>query len=502
MKKIKIALLCITASLLPFLAGCSAPVDIDLSRGWEVYHINVESADFLGAGIVGNAEDEKCRTGVYNKDEWVSVPQLPASISDVKTKKKQLCWLRIEVVIPELMKGKDAALYLGKVWDTEKTYLNGVQIGKQGREYPDFHSDWNVAAYHYLPAELIRYGQPNVILVRQFSDQQLNFNGAPFIGEESKVRTYTFGMRFMAEYLPMAFGIMTLLVGIGMLIAFAFAKGQKNLLLFNFGGISILWFILTLHFWLPDVRPLTWRFHDNLFYIFTGFLLLWVYLALENILGIVVKWGRVVVGCAVLADIVIAVTATVQHPVTGWRFDLIGPLGVIAQILWGVLLVMGIRKGSAEAKILFGAYLIFFATLIHDALMMNRIIMSYAFLTNIAYPAFILSFGGIVFLRVAKLNKKLKISTAEIEEKNAAMQSVINSVIEATDELVSVGVVVKDAAESLNEQMQSQAASLEQSAAVLEQVSGSVESIANHAEKQDLTVKQGQAGLASYIEGL
>jgi methyl-accepting chemotaxis protein len=483
------------------LVACSRPSGIDLNKDWSVHQIDVSGIDFASHG---NAlqEDEKCRSGEYNPSEWSNLSSLPAAITDKSVRKKQLCWLRKEVVIPESMKGIDLALYLGKVWDTEKTYFNGVRIGMQGRDYPDFHSDWNVSAYHSIPPECIKYGQPNIILVRQFSDQQLNFNGEPLIADEAKIRNYNFYMRFMAEYLVMALGILTLLIGLGMVAAFVFTRSKKNYLLLNFGGISILWFILTTHFWLPDFHPLTWRMHDNLFYVLTAVLILWVYLALENVTGVILKWGRIAVGLAFFATIAVAATATVQNPITGWRFDVIGPIGVLVQVLWGVLLIKGVLRKNAEAAILLIGYTAFAAAIIHDALMMNRVIMSHAFMSNIAYPVFILSFGLIVFRRVAKLNRDLSYTTAEIEKKNAAMMDVLNSVIDATDELVSVGIVVRDASETLRGQMQNQAFSLEQTAAVLEQVSGSIESIAAHTLEQDSMVQSGQLELAEYVSGL
>lgn len=487
--------------MLALLISCKAPVDIDLSADWDYYLIDVKDVNYRTTGIVNNAEDEKCRSGVYNKDEWKKIDKLPAAITAKTVRQKQLCWLRKEVVIPKEMENRDLAIYIGKVWDTSRTYINGVQIGQQGHDYPDFHSDWNVAGYYFIPRELIKYGETNVIAIREFSDQQLNFNGAPFIGDEFQVRNYVFMMRFMAEYVVMALGLMTFIFGFAMMLAFVFGR-EKKWMLFHFGGISMLWFVLTMHFWLLDFGPISWRWQDNIFYILTGVLIGWVYFALENALLLKIRWARILVSILLFFQILMSATATIDNPITGIRFDIMPIFGVVIQLLWGLVLIKGIRQKNAEAKILMIGYVIFFGTLIHDGMMMNRIIMSYAFLSNIAYPSFILSFGIIVFRRVALLNKTLHKSAKEIEAKNTALEGVMKGVVEVTDELINIGVVVKEASESLSEQMQTQGASLEETAAAIEEVSSSIESIANHAEKQDDNVKASLGGLNNYITAL
>ena len=482
-----------------FSVSCSTPSEIDLSKEWKVFHVDIDEMDVSAFGIDCSNNPNACTPPDIRESGWEQVDSLPAALT--MERKKELCWLRKEVVIPEELRGQNLSLYLGKIWDTGTTYFNGMSIGVSGREYPDFHSDWNHPVYHYVPEKLINYGGTNVILVRQFSDQQLNFNGSPYIGNTFSVRSHAFQVMFMSEYLVMALGIMTLLVGLTILISYLLT-GRRDRVNLHFGGISILWFILTMHFWLPSYGDISWRFQDNLFYVLVGILVVWVYLSLESILKYRIKWARITVLFLLFVQVLIAVTATNNSPITGWRFDVMGPIGILVQLLWGYVIFKGIRDKNPEAGILLIGYIIFVLTLFHDALMMNRVIMSYAFMSNIAYPGFILSFAIIIFRRVAILNRQLHESSEEINRKNERLQSLMSSVVESVDELIAISITVKDSSAVLSNQMENQAATLEETSATLEEVSGSITSIAEHANQQDSMVKGSESDMREYIESL
>jgi methyl-accepting chemotaxis protein len=488
---------CIVIALV-ILGGCSRPELMNLATDWSAHHIDVSGIDFTTAAL-NPALYKNIIADPESSPEWSGPFALPAAVT--MERKKQLCLLKKETVIPSSLKGKNLALFIGKVWDTSETWLNGVKIGSSGRDYPAFHSDWNVAVYHHIPEGLINFDEKNTIIIRQFSDQQLNFNGEPFIGEEHEVRSFTFKMRFMAEYLIMALGVMTLLSGIAM-VAAHFIGREKSKVNLNFGAMSILWFILTSHFWLPDFSPLSWRMHDNIFYVLVGLLIVWIYMSLEEVTQQKFKIARIIVAVIFAMQVGLAMTSTVNDPITGWRFDVMGPIGLIVQLLWGFVLIKGILKGSAEAKILMIGYGIFFVTLIHDALMMNRIIMSYAFMTNIAYPGFILSFAIISIRRISILNSELIVTKSEIEIKNERLGDVIKNVIESTDELISISIMVNESSSNLNNEMSLQSDSLQTTSATVEQITASISSIADNAREQDWLVKKSKTLLDDYISSI
>lgn len=460
------------------LTGCSRDALIDLSKQWKYSIIPWEP---------GMPSSHKPAAPGFDDSEWRVIPSLPAAIT--MERRKNVIWLRKTFVIPESYRDLDLAVYLGRVWDQESTYLNGVKIGSYGREYPDFHSDWNVTAYHFLPDGLIRYGKPNVLAIRQFTNQQANFNGDPYIGPAFDVRVYCFWKRFVAEYLPMAFGVLTLFTGMSIMALFFTTKRQNRLLL-HIGGISILWFFLSMHFWMPSFGTIPWNTQDWSFYVFSALMMGWIYLFIEKALELKIKWARIIVIISIIACIGLSATATEMDPITGWRFNIIGPLGVIGQIIWGILLALGIIRKKKDAGIMVIGYLIFIATMVHDALMMNRLIMSDNFMINFGYPGFFMSFAIMIIGRVTAMGRDLAKSTTLIEEKNIKLNNILEKVVDSTDELISISMTAENTSATLKSEMDQQGTSLEETSAAIEEISGSIDSVASRAVEHDDIIRK------------
>ncbi len=472
------------------LQGCARTAVVDISKDWK-YRVCGWRA--------GGCDTEDLSSPEIDDSSWRRLGALPAAVT--MKREKNVIWLRKEFTVPVSLKGQDLSVFLGKVWDQHSAYLNGVRIGTAGREYPRFHSDWNTSSVHFLPDGLLRYGGTNVLAVRQFTNQQANFNGQPFIGPSHEVRAYQFGQRLLAEYLPMAFGWMTLTFGIAMIIAF-FAGRRRDRLFLHFGGMSVLWFLLTMHFWLPDFGVLSWHDQDRLFYILTACLVVWIYFSLEMWLDTRFRWARIVIIADALVFALIAATATERDPITGWRFDLTAGFGLVGQILWGVVIVAAMARKNAEAKYLFIGYFLFVSTLVHDGLMMNRIILSYAFLSNIAYPGFIISFAIVLFQRIARISRELGESHGIIERKNADLKVLLRNVAEATDELIATAVKTSDAAAMLAVEMDNQSSSIAETTAAVEQISVSIDAVAENAGTQEGGVKKSETLLEDYASSL
>gem|GEM_PF-298775 len=482
-------LLCVGISVLS-ITSCSNQKEIDISSSWK----------FLVKDYpLEKGEEASFKLSQYDDTSWETLDSLPAAIT--MERKRNIIWLRKDVVIPNEYRTRDLAVFIGRVWDQETTYLNGTKIGTAGREYPNFHSDWNTAAYHFLPDSLIRYGEKNTIAIRQFTNQQANFNGSPFIGDAFNVRAHHFFEKFLGEHLTMSIGIMCLLLGLGAIIGYL-VGGRKNNLLFHFGGMSILWFVMTTHFWLPSFGVIPWNIQDQVFYIITGSMLVWIYIFLEKALEIRLPKIRVLVLIIYIACVVISATASAESPITGWRFDVMGILGFSTEVFWGILLLAAHRKGNKEAKILLIGYSFFMAAILHDALMMNRIIMSKIFLSTIGYPGLLISFAILMGQRLMKLAKDLASSTALIEEKNSNLKDILNGVVESTDELIEIATTVNGATDALNSGMERQKSSLEETAAEVETISGSIETVAAYAEQQDENVQKSDTLLDDYSDAL
>jgi len=133
--------------------GCSDVPVVDLGSGWK--HTVTDSPEFASVD--------------FDDSGWRTV-DLPASL--YTEKKAQAVWIRRSVELPDSMVAMRPWVFLGKIWDADSTYFNGVQIGETGREKPYIVPTWNVDRSYLIPPELIRRGEKNVIAVRVFG--QLN----------------------------------------------------------------------------------------------------------------------------------------------------------------------------------------------------------------------------------------------------------------------------------------------------------------------------------------
>ncbi|MCP4133351.1 MAG: hypothetical protein GY754_20455 [bacterium] len=477
-------------SIFSLFTSCSPEGKTDLSKNWKFQAAPWEK------DMVDNPD---YTTFDFPDNDWETFAELPGDI--IKKKQRSVIWLRKKVHIDKKYEGTDLAIFLGKVWDAEATYLNGVRIGVSGRGFPNFHSDWNTTSCHFLPNELIKYGEENQIVIRQLTSQVARFNGEPFIAPAFDVRVYHFWQRFMAEFLPMSMAIITLMLGVGMFVSY-FINRRKNILTIHFSGISIIWFIITLHSWMPSYGSMNWFTHDKLFYFFTTIMACWIYFYLETALNVKKLWTRIIVGVTGTALSVISLTASPESPITGWRFDIVVPLGVVIQLTWGILLLSALGKKRKEVLILLVGYGFFLGTLIHDALMTNGIILSYTFMSNIGYPGFLVSFAIVIVRRIAGLARDLSSSQEVIEEKNEGLSDVLGKVSESTEELFSISKTVENATASLKEEMLNQETSLSDTSVIVEQVSASIKSIADNAVSQDQEVQDGSKLLLEYISSL
>lgn len=491
MKKIKWIIL---FSLI-FFVSCYKKPDIDIENSWK-YKVFYASEN----------KSYEFKSPDFDDSKWNKTEEFPAVFFKVDKKRiekkgKFVIWHRCKVVIPEKYKGVPLSIFLGKIWDQEYTYLNGVRIGSSGKEYPDFHSTWNHSTGHFLPDGLIKYGEENIIVVRHFTNQQANFNGRPFIAGTHQVKAALFWDNFFSESLPMTLGILTFVLGSIMLVIF-FTKNGRNKKTLIFSVTTLLWFVLTTHFWLPDYMFMPWNMQDRLFYVLTAFLVGLIYFYIEMSLNEKLLWGRILVFIDAIAVIALSVTATESNPITGWRFDIIGPLGVLIQILWGYVIIKSMLKKNSEAKFMFFGYIFFLAAIGHDALMMNRVIMSSTFYTNIAYPIFLLSFVMIHFKHVSIMTMDLKQSTEEIQEKNKNLEYVFGKVLESADELKSITNTVTDEVTSLNDEMNQQAAALEETSSVIDELSVSIENVSTNSHNQEEEVTSTNNFLHDYEESL
>ena len=377
------------------MAGCAPTDKLDLSTGWKTH--------------VG--DDRQFSSVDYDDSAWETI-DLPGLLSPKIAQK--VIWLRREFSLGDTSDHDDLYLFLGKIWDADETYLNGSEIGRLGRENPDFFSAWNFDRCYKIPRNLLRLDGKNVIAVRVFSNQKPTFNGAPFVSRSRIALNELVWQKAKAQYLPFAMGVLTLFLGVFSL--FLFLLDRDNSLALHYSGVSLLWALMSLHFFLPDFG----RFYnamDKAYYALLSVEFCWFYIFLERLFRARVRFARGTMLVLAAIAVLLSVTATDQDPVTGWRSQAIGVAGIVAQMLWGHLLLKGFRQ-DREVQVVFVSYVIFIICFVHDVLALSFLITYDVFWINLGYPAMIAAFGIVISLRSVENARKLKESTIEIESKN------------------------------------------------------------------------------------
>jgi len=77
-------------------------------------------------------------------------------------------WYRRQLDIPELCKGVDFDLLLGRIDDVDEVWLNGQRLGGTGAFPPDYRTAWNVERRYRVPASLVRGDGSDILAVRVF----------------------------------------------------------------------------------------------------------------------------------------------------------------------------------------------------------------------------------------------------------------------------------------------------------------------------------------------
>jgi methyl-accepting chemotaxis protein len=463
-------------SVVFLLTSCSRDRMINISDGWKTIR----------------DDREEYRFPDYEDASWSRV-DLPAPL--FTEQKKQAVWIRRAVIIPESWRGKDISLYLGKIIEVDQTYFNGEKIGATGREAPDFHSSWNIDRYYYIPGDRIRFGGSNVIAVRVFAELRPRAKSRVFIGEQKDVESFAYWQTFGARHFPMVGGFLTLFLGIVFLIQYIRERSSSYL---HFGIISVIWFILSLHHFLPNFG-MDYHVKDVIFYSLLCVEICWIYIFLEVFFNITIRPIRVIVFLMTAASVILCVTSTESSPLTGWRMNFIFLMGIISQIVWGSLIVKALLAGNREARLVFVSYLFFFACLILDVLTNVRLINTSIVWINVGYPAILAAFALIITARVKVMADTLDVSRIEIEKKNVQLLEVLGKVRSTVAELSQVSTVIQEASTALQDRMFQQGQNLEETSAAVEEVTASVQSIAEHAKKQDVVVHENGGYIRDYI---
>ncbi len=462
---------------LMFFSACGNKLT-DISQDWKIK--NGDSPDFKNID--------------YDDSTW-DITQIPANF--FKEQKKQTVWIRKNLTIPQHLQGRDISLELGKIIEVDEVYFNGKKIGMSGDYSPDFYSGWNIERNYMIPAELIDYSGRNIIAIKVFAELRPRAVSKFYIGTRRDVEIYAFYENFKSKYLPMVMGVVTLFLSI--VFFFQFLINRNNKVSLHFSMISLIWFLLTLHYYIPHFG-VEYHIQDIIYYSLLGIEVGWIYFFLEVFLETRIKVVEIIVMILSAAGVLICITSSEQSLLSSSvRMFPIFILGVLSQVLWGILIVKALIKKNKEAIPIFISYIVFFICLVIDVLSGLRIIKSSIIWINIGYPVIIGAFAVVMTVRVQVMGETIEVSRIDIEKKNIRLLDILDRVRESVKELKGFTLVIRDAVTITQEKMNKQGENLEQTSAAIEEVAASLNNIAEYSKEQDSAVHQNGENLLKYI---
>lgn len=163
--------------------------------------------------------------------------------------------LRKEFSLPLSLQKRDLSCYLGRITMADKTYLNGVYIGGEGRFPPNEFSAWNTTRLYHLPQNVVNNGT-NTLLVQIFVDGEGSIVSNPFIGISSQAKRAASFESFWNSKLNLLFAFAMLVIAVYHFILFLKRPKEKESLLFailNF--VSVLYMSVFYLSEIPGMPP-------------------------------------------------------------------------------------------------------------------------------------------------------------------------------------------------------------------------------------------------------
>jgi hypothetical protein len=77
-------------------------------------------------------------------------------------------WYRQRFVVPAELQNKSLRLKLGRIDDVDKVYLNSQYVGGLGTVSPDYRTAFDQQRDYYLPNDMVKFGDENVLAVQVF----------------------------------------------------------------------------------------------------------------------------------------------------------------------------------------------------------------------------------------------------------------------------------------------------------------------------------------------
>jgi len=463
-----------------FFISCTPASLIDISKNWKLTYsdrIEYKESDF-------------------SDDSWKDI-DLPAKLFKPKEQKKQSVWIRKKFTVNDTLPLNNISVTLGKMIEADETFFNGKRIGATGStKNEDFFSSWNIDRTYYIPPYLINKNATNVLAVRVSAMLRPNAKGQIFYGPTHDIKTYVFWEQFKTTYWPMVTGFLTLLLGLVFLGQFISERENKTAL--YFAVISIIWFILTFHYYLMDFG-VDYKTHDKIYYALLGIEVGSIYFFMAHFLSMRIKIVEILILISSISVAAVSLTASDSSPLIGGRFIIIMGLGLLSQLLWGILIFKSLLSKNKDARYISTSYLFFLLCIILDILTLYKILNLSVVWINYGYPAILFSFAIIIIGRINAMSIKIERSSALLGKKNKRLRNILTNAQNSVAELGRFSNTLDETVRTLQGKMSDQGVSIETTSTAIEELAASIQSIADNAKNQDKSVQENRAYLIDYI---
>ena len=128
-----------------------------VSGNWEVTTEKIDPKEYY----------EKWKEGIETGNDWKPY-YVPGNLSDIYPSplpKGFTVFIKKEIVLPKDWNATHISLFIQRIWDRDRTYINGVKIGGLGKfESDDLEASFLFRIYD-IPEEVLRKGEKNLILI-------------------------------------------------------------------------------------------------------------------------------------------------------------------------------------------------------------------------------------------------------------------------------------------------------------------------------------------------
>jgi len=478
----KTIILILTVSILA-LMGCSVPDNAVMLDSWEIVE----------------ASNDSLRVPDVPESKWkkVAVPSTTPLDSYEK-----VFWIRSTFSgnfdRPGALK-KGLSIYLGRIADTDHTFINGKMIGHTGSEPPSLYSSWSQHRAYNIPPEILKKDGENTIHIRIFADTVLALYHVPFIHNSEFIGKYLFFKNFQSWYIHIITGFIALVLGIISLVEHLSDRKRKLPLVFSIlcGG----WFVITLHMFLPQT-PITYPDREIIYFMLLVAESVLIYLFMEELLGVRIKWLRIIVLVLGIAGILMTGSAFFFGKLYGIRKLGITLLMTLMQVSWALIIIRALASGNREARIVLVAYILFVSTVLMDALMIMHVYESEILWINFGYMVLLFTFSTTMAQRNTTMARDLAQSKSRIEDQNSMLSHVFEKVRWSVKTLTEFTSSVKGHTDAMQHSMNDQSASLEQTAASMEELQATSQSINDRIKEQDTIIHNNRELLKGYLDSI